>query len=385
MVKKSFRKLHLWLSLPFGMVITLICFSGAMLVFEKEIMEISKPQLYFVKAVGDKKLPIKELVERVSATLPDSVQVTGITVFSNPERTCRVNLSKPRHASMYVDAYSGEITGQYERIPFFAAMFKMHRWMLGSARAPDGSIGWGKLIVGISTLVLVAVLISGVVVWWPRNKCALKYRLSVNVKKGWRKFLYDLHVAGGMYVLVFLLAMALTGLTWSFQWYRNLFYTAFGVEPPQQERRHNLSLNTQARKGSKPDKNQETTYLHWQKVYDVLASQNPDFEQISISNGTANVSFGHWGNQRASDKYTFMPHSGEITSASLYRDAPNSDKIRGWIYSVHVGSWGGLLTRLLTFLAALFGASLPLTGYYLWLKKMRSSGEKRLPKHFHET
>lgn len=292
----SFRKLHLWLSLPFGMVITLICFSGAMLVFEKEIMEISKPQLYFVKAVGDKKLPIKELVERVSATLPDSVQVTGITVFSNPERTCRVNLSKPRHASIYVDAYSGEITGQYERIPFFAAMFKMHRWMLGSARAPDGSIGWGKLIVGISTVVFVVVLISGVVVWWPRNKSAWKNRLSVNVKKGWRRFLYDLHVAGGMYVLVFLLAMALTGLTWSFQWYRDMFYTAFGVEPPQQERRHNQSLNTQTRKGSKPDKNQETTYLHWQKVYDVLASQNPDFEQISISNGTANVSFGHWGN-----------------------------------------------------------------------------------------
>ena len=330
-------------------------------------------------------MPIKELVERVSATLPDSVQVTGITVFSNPERTCRVNLSKPRHASMYVDAYSGEITGQYERIPFFAAMFMMHRWMLGSARAPDGSIGWGKLIVGFSTLVLVVVLISGVVVWWPRNKCALKYSLSVNVKKGWRRFLYDLHVAGGMYVLVFLLAMALTGLTWSFQWYRNLFYTAFGVEPPQQERRHNQSLNTQARKGSKPDKNQETTYLHWQKVYDVLASQNPDFEQISISNGTANVSFGHWGNQRASDKYTFVPHSGEITCPSLYRDAPNSDKNHGWIYSIHVGSWGGLLTRLLTFLAALFGASLPLTGYYLWLKKMSSSGEKRLPKHFHET
>lgn len=330
-------------------------------------------------------MPIKELVERVSATLPDSVQVTGITVFSNPERTCRVNLSKPRHASMYVDAYSGEITGQYERIPFFAAMFKMHRWMLGSARAPDGSIGWGKLIVGISTLVFVVVLISGVVVWWPRNKSAWKNRLSVNVKKGWRRFLYDLHVAGGMYVLVFLLAMALTGLTWSFQWYRDMFYTAFGVEPPQQERRHNQSLNTQTRKGSKPDRNQETIYLHWQKVYDVLAFQNPDVEQISISNGTANVSLGHWGNQRASDKYTFVPHSGEITSASLYRDAPNSDKIRGWIYSVHVGSWGGLLTRLLTFLAALFGASLPLTGYYLWLKKMISSGEKRLPKHFHET
>ena len=44
-------------------------------------------------------------------------------------------------------------------------------------------------------------------------------------------------------------------------------------------------------------------------------------------------------------------------------------KIRGWIYSVHVGSWGGMLTRLLTFIAALIGATLPLTGYYLWIKR----------------
>ncbi|MGG6549019.1 UNVERIFIED_CONTAM: PepSY domain-containing protein, partial [Prevotella sp. 15_C9] len=47
----------------------------------------------------------------------------------------------------------------------------------------------------------------------------------------------------------------------------------------------------------------------------------------------------------------------------------NSGKIRGWIYSVHVGSWGGMLTRILTFVAALIGASLPLTGYYLWIRK----------------
>ena len=41
----------------------------------------------------------------------------------------------------------------------------------------------------------------------------------------------------------------------------------------------------------------------------------------------------------------------------------------GWIYSIHVGSWGGYLTRILAFLAALLGASLPLTGYYLWIKR----------------
>ena len=33
-MKKVFRKIHLWLSVPFGLLITLICFSGAMLVFD---------------------------------------------------------------------------------------------------------------------------------------------------------------------------------------------------------------------------------------------------------------------------------------------------------------------------------------------------------------
>lgn len=33
-MKKIFRQIHLWLSVPFGLIITLICFSGAMLVLK---------------------------------------------------------------------------------------------------------------------------------------------------------------------------------------------------------------------------------------------------------------------------------------------------------------------------------------------------------------
>ena len=39
-MKKFFIKLHLWLSIPVGLVISVICFSGAALVFEKEITRI---------------------------------------------------------------------------------------------------------------------------------------------------------------------------------------------------------------------------------------------------------------------------------------------------------------------------------------------------------
>ena len=376
-MRKIFRNIHLWLSVPFGILITLICFSGAALVFEKEVMELCHRDLYFVKKVEAAPLPMEQLMTKVAATLPDSVSVTGVNISSDPERAYQVTLSKPRRASMYVDQYTGEITGKYERAPFFNFMFRMHRWLLDSMKQ-DGGIFWGKMIVGTSTLMFVFVLISGVVVWWPRTRKALKNSLKIVANKGWRRFWYDLHVAGGMYALVFLLAMALTGLTWSFQWYRTGFYKTFGVEVQPSMGHGNAAANATAKGGKRDGKpegregrgaHRYSPYTNWQQVYEQLAEANPDYKQISVSDGSASVAVPRFGNQRGTDRYKFNPRNGEITETTLYKDLDNSGKIRGWIYSVHVGSWGGMLTRILTFVAALIGASLPLTGYYLWIRK----------------
>ena len=376
-MRKIFRNIHLWLSVPFGILITLICFSGAALVFEKEVMELCHRELYFVKKVEAAPLPMEQLMTKVAATLPDSVSVTGVNISSDPERAYQVTLSKPRRASMYVDQYTGEITGKYERAPFFNFMFRMHRWLLDSMKQ-DGGIFWGKMIVGTSTLMFVFVLISGVVVWWPRTRKALKNSLKIVANKGWRRFWYDLHVAGGMYALVFLLAMALTGLTWSFQWYRTGFYKTFGVEVQPSMGHGNAAANATAKGGKRDGKpegregrgaHRYSPYTNWQQVYEQLAEANPDYKQISVSDGSASVAVPRFGNKRGTDRYKFNPRNGEITETTLYKDLDNSGKIRGWIYSVHVGSWGGMLTRILTFVAALIGASLPLTGYYLWIRK----------------
>lgn len=368
-MKKIFRQIHLWLSVPFGLIIALICFSGAMLVFENEVVELTRHELYYVKKVETVPLSVDRLLEEVELTLPDSVSVTGISIFPDPERTWQVNLSRPHRASMYVDPYTGEIKGKYERPAFFVTMFRLHRWLLDSMKAEDG-VFWGKMIVGISTLLFVVVLMSGIVIWWPRTRKALKNSLSISVGRGFRRFWYDLHVAGGMYALLFLLAMALTGLTWSFGWYRTGFYKVFGVEV-QQGGAHGGAARRGGRGSGQSGKNasHSSSYVCWQQVYEQLALNNPGYKQITLSDGVANVSFNTFGNQRASDRYTFNPRSGKIDEVVLYKDAEKAGKIRGWIYSVHVGSWGGMLTRLLTFIAALIGATLPLTGYYLWIKR----------------
>ena len=62
-MKKIFRQIHLWLSVPFGLIISLICFSGAMLVFENEVMELVRHELYYkidpVGAVATKGVSIE--------------------------------------------------------------------------------------------------------------------------------------------------------------------------------------------------------------------------------------------------------------------------------------------------------------------------------------
>lgn len=382
-MKKVFRQIHLWLSVPFGLIIAVICFSGAALVFEDEVMELCRHDLYYVKEVEAAPLSIDRLVEKVAKELPDSVSVTGVSISSDPERAYQVNLSHPRRASIYVDQYTGEVKGKKERAPFFLTMFKLHRWLLDSMK-PDGGIFWGKMIVGVSTIMFVFVLISGIVIWWPRTRKALKNSLKIIANKSWRRFWYDLHTVGGMYAMIFLLAMALTGLTWSFSWYRTGFYKAFGAEVQQGGRHgsvtaqsgHSAGAREKERGGqrngnhSHGEGKRPAPYACWQQVYDELKEQNSGYRQISISNGSANVAFNRFGNQRASDRYTFHPRNGEITEATLYKDTDAAGKIRGWIYSVHVGSWGGMCTRILTFIAALLGATLPLTGYYLWLRRL---------------
>ena len=389
-MKKAFRKIHLWLSVPFGLIITVICLSGAALVFEDEVTELCRRDLYYVEKVSGAPLPVEYLIEKVAGTLPDSVAVTGVSISSDAERAYQVNLSKPRRASVYVDQYTGEVKGRHERAPFFLTMFKLHRWLLDGMK-PDGGIFWGKMIVGVSTLMFVFVLISGIVIWWPRTKKALKNSLKIAVGKGRRRFWYDLHVAGGMYALVLLLAMALTGLTWSFSWYRTRFYKVFGVEMKQ--RAGHGALQTvhgtpqtvhgalQTVHGGKSGRNSSeegrgnrehtSPYACWQQVYEELKARNAGYKQITVSNGSASVSFERFGNQRAADRYAFNPQDGEITEVTLYKDTDASGKMRGWIYSVHVGSWGGMFTRILTFIAALLGGTLPLTGYYLWLRRIR--------------
>ena len=79
MKKDIFRKLHLWLSVPFGLVMVITCLTGAILVFEDEVTALCNKDVATVEAKGDP-LPFRTLVESVEKSLPDGVSVSGVVV-----------------------------------------------------------------------------------------------------------------------------------------------------------------------------------------------------------------------------------------------------------------------------------------------------------------
>lgn len=384
-MKKFLSKLHLWVSVPFGLVITITCFTGAMLVFESEITALCSGGASSVEPKGSP-MPVWQIIERVEPYLDSGVEVTGVVIPFAADDAYKVNLSKPRRAALYVNQYTGEVQGEYRRPPFFDVMRRLHRWLMDS-NPGNGAIFWGKVIVGASTLAFAVILLTGAVIWWPRNRKMLRNRLKIVVSKGKNRFWYDLHVAGGFYALLFLLAMTLTGLTWSYGWYNKAFYGMFSnekaktdvVQPvgEQYEVGAATSLGSLVNGGAvdavsgatEHVVSENSPYYAWQAAVDNVLG-NDSFNTITVSAGSISVALGGLGNQRAFDRYKFDEATGEILSADYYRSSSQRSKAVGWVRTLHVGTWGGLFSKLLYFFAALLGASLPLTGYYLWIKRL---------------
>lgn len=359
-MKNFLRYLHFWIAIPFGLIIVVTCFTGALLVFETDIYELKHCDMVFVEP-QEEALPLSQMLPNVVAALPEDVSVTGVTISKDPGRAYKVNLSKPKHAAIYLNQYTGGMLGEYHKEPFFRTVFFLHRWLMDKPVKDGDGIFWGRIIVGTSTLFFVAALITGVVIWVPRRKRNIPKALRI---KSGKLFWHTLHTTGGMYAVLLLLALALTGLTWSFKWYNKGFYKLFGGE-----------LATSAHKSY--HRSQEAPYLAYDNVLAQL--DHHKYKELRITPGIAYLTLGGWGNQLANDQCHFDASTGALTHYIPYADQEINGKIRGWIRSIHFSTWGGYLSKVLSFVVALFGASLPLTGYYMWWQRVhkKKGGSKR--------
>ena len=359
-MRKFAARIHVWLAIPLGGIFFLICFSGAALVFRREIRQWTHPHLYFIRSEERPKLTPSELMECVRKVLPDSLKVSSIQMYNDPSRTCMVGFSNVYRKTLSVNPYTGRINGWEDKeSDFLSYVKKLHVSLLD--KPIKGEWSWGKTIVGITTLGALFIFISGLILWWPRSRVTLRKRFKIALSVSWRRFWYDSHVVGGFYALVFLLLMALTGLTWSFSWYRSVYYALLGGTATADV------IRPVAEK--KEPKEQTTLFYAWDAVLEQLQQRYPDYKHIEIELQQAQVATDARTGMRNFDTALFDPQTGKIRGVIQYDEKPCAQKIEALTFALHTGIWGGVASKVLTCIVTLLGAMLPLTGYYLWLKK----------------
>src|SRR3569833_2477036 len=84
------------------------------------------------------------------------------------------------------------------------------------------------MVVGISVLIFLALMITGIILWWPKRKSDRKRSFTIKWGSRWRRVNYDLHNVLGFYATSIAIILDITGLSISFDWVREgLYKTVF--------------------------------------------------------------------------------------------------------------------------------------------------------------
>lgn len=356
------------------------CFTGAVLVYEKELMQLFHKERYYTKHTGNR-LSADELIKAVKAK-DSTVKIGSVRVYADATRNVEITVTKPERSKKeekvkgkkeeakgtrlvaFVDPYNAEVIEFYNhRKSFFYFMMDLHRWMLG------GDIG--KLIVGISTIIFLFILITGIILWWPRNKAILKQRLKIKMGAGFKRLNHDYHIVLGFYSAIFLFVFAFTGLAWSFEWFNKGIYTVTGssMEKPKNPlstiKDSSVKISVETALSAVIDTNKNAVYYNL-----TLPKDSADAFSVSLLDKNA-------PHETASDTYFVDAFSGKVIGRQLFSERNIGQKTRSTFRPVHVASVYGHTSKLIGFLACLLGTFFPASGIIMWINRTRKKSKKK--------
>ncbi|MGZ8538671.1 MAG: PepSY-associated TM helix domain-containing protein [Flavisolibacter sp.] len=385
-MKIFLRRIHLYLALAAGLVILICCLTGAILVFEKDLQMALNKKRYYVEE-GNTKLSPDQLIGKLRQAYPDA-KFTGIKIYQVGNRSAEVSvnispapkanstkeISQPRKEAtpqrqpgytIFINPYTGDVLEKYSyRETFFYKVFALHRWLLGG----EGSIG--KYIVGISTLLFLFILITGLILWWPKTKRIFKQRLKIKWDAGWKRVNHDLHLVFGFYSAIFLFVMAFTGLAWSFEWFNTGIYTITNSpskNPPPPKSNFGAGAET----------------ILFDQALTVAKKQYPDAQFYSITRPKDSADIfsvsslpGNPVHESATDALYIDQYTGAVAGKLEFKDRSLGARVRSSFKPIHTGSIWGTPSKILAFIVCLLGVTFPITGTVMWINRIRKKNKK---------
>ena len=362
--KKLTRKIHLWFGLSSGLVVLILGITGCILAFELEIRSLTES---FRKVMVEHRdvLPPSEL-KKIAEKHLASKKALGIEYPGKDKAAVAVYYDEKEYELLFMNPYSGKVLKHKNmNEDFFRIVLDGHYYLW----LPEDI---GQPIAASATLIFLVMMISGLILWWPKNKAAKKQRFTIKWSARWRRKNYDLHNVLGFYMTWIAIFLAITGLVFGFQWFaKSLYWITSGGET-MVEHTHPVSDTT--KKASFVNmadhlwQEHRTGLKENESIAVYFASIPTDPVEIAVNHkpGTYyNSDYYHY------DQYTGKELPATGSYAGKFEDAPLADKIVRMNYDMHVGAILGLPGKILAFFASLIAASLPVTGFYIWLGRKK--------------
>ena len=375
-IRKISDWLHLWLGIASGLVVFHLGVTGCIFAFQKEITEWIHHKEVFVDVPANRQtVPLSVLKQTAEKALGGRKQISFISTYKEADRAWEFGTFKPGDPKAFwyfdsidyydlvlINPYTGKVTMVADHKYEFFAIVKMLHWSF-LINHPIG-----QQIIGWATFIFVFLLISGMVMWWPKNLKKSNFDKSFKIK--WRaKFKrvnYDLHNVLGFYVMIICLMLSLTGMVWAFKWFQTTVYVVASrsITPPVQV-------------DVKSDSTQKIIANPFDIAFEKAKQTFKDFDRIGMSPAGGGIATIYATGYHGSETYwnydvlQFDQYTGKLLHRKKQSDKNAGEALIGMNYDIHVGAILGLPGKILAFFASLIAASLPITGFIIWWGKKK--------------
>lgn len=367
-IKRWFFWSHLVAGLVAGIFVLCMSFTGVLLTYERQIVELSE-RSYDVsvtkKGVQNKRISTDEVVSILQMLKPNESHI--YVRWVNREGAA-IPAWAGRH-SYLLHPYTGEVlreglgmTGE-----FFRVVTDFHRYLslAGDYRAI------GKNITAYSNLAFIFLIVSGLYLWLPKRINVRSLKQQFLLPKTYQNIHHrnrQWHLVFGIWCLPALLIIALTATIFHFDWANKVIYGAFRESVPVREQHNEVNslaadivpyetLFSVAKQHANAH-NYEDWYSMWMEI-----GEHEHEARFFIDK-----SIGH----RQELAYSLFLHTqtGEVTRVLRKQDWSRGNQAWGTARFLHTGEYFGFVGQTLAGLVSLLACVLVYTGVVLAWRRL---------------
>ncbi|UOG75505.1 PepSY domain-containing protein [Hymenobacter tibetensis] len=371
--KQAVGKMHLWLGLASGLVVFIVSITGAIFTFQDDIRDLTEPWRKVEAQATAPVLPSRLQAAALASHPGVKAETSWVTYFA-ADRSATVFFIDQAGLpiQVYLNPYTGQVLHEQNlRTHFFTIIQEIHMHLL----LPEEVATW---VVGISISIFVVMLLTGLVLWWPKRKQERKQRFTIKWGARWRRVNYDLHNVLGFYAASIGMVLALSGLFMIYPWMLEsiVFVVDGGKAAPQEIMKTKLDTLQIVPAAVQPLPD---------IVYRNVRRLSPTNEMVLIGpSGTGKTPAYCWTYQKAlhyyhRDEYAFHPVSGQLLESRFHATKSTGTKFSDMNYDLHTGQILGFGGKIVAFLGSLISASLPVTGTVIWWGRRNKTKRKARP------